>query len=125
MTPYSREEIAQLLENLGRIRDAKVRAAFLYLVTEAKTRAGYEAKPGKHGRILDFRYYRDEKWLYAFIPNQNSLLWYFRRPLLSEQTVDLSALRDVFDEVAVTNGEEITVRLNSLEDAERILSFLI
>ncbi len=125
MVPYSNQEITLLLEELDRINAQKVRAAFLYLVTDAKTRTEYVTRPDKHGYIYDFRYYRNDKWVYSFIPNQESLLWYFRRPLLNDYAVDVVSLRQVFEEVRITNGEEIAVRLCSLEDAQNVVGYLI
>ena len=78
----------------------------------------------KHGVFNNFRYYYQEKWFYSFIPNQQSLLWYFRRPLLNKYTVDIVSLQNQFGEVRVNSGNEITVRLNNFEDAARITAFL-
>ncbi len=123
--PYNKQETDLLLEELERIQGSEARSAFLYLVTDAKTRARYVVRPGKHGHIYDFRYYLDDKWCYAFIPNQRSLLWYFRRPLLNKYAVDMVSLRNEFEEVSVTNATEISVRLNDYDDAKKITGYLL
>ncbi|MDF2374575.1 MAG: hypothetical protein P1V21_27725 [Rhizobiaceae bacterium] len=125
MFTYSKEETQLLLEELDRVHISEVREAFLNLVTDAKTRQAYVVRPGKHGHIYDFRYYLKEKWCYAFIPNQNSLLWYFRRPLLNECAVDIVTLQHDFEEVRVTVAKEITVRLKNYDDAQKITNYLI
>jgi hypothetical protein len=125
MENYSSDEIGSLLDQLNRIKDVEVRRAFLFLITDAKTRSAYDVRPGTHGYIPDFRYYRQEKWLYAFIPNQRSLLWYFRRPLLTQVDVDFSFLETEFAEVSVTNGKEISVRIHNYDDAKNITKFLL
>ena len=124
MVPYSKEETILLIEEFDCVQSADARAAFLYLVTDAKTRSAYSCRPGKHGVFNNFRYYYQEKWFYSFIPNQQSLLWYFRRPLLNNYTVDIVSLQSQFGEVRVNGGNEITVRLNNFEDAARITAFL-
>lgn len=121
---YSAEDVRYLLDQLDRIVNAEVKQAFLYLITDAKLRPDYDVRPGTHGYIPDFRYYREGKWCYAFIPNQNSLLWYFRRPLLGQVTVDLAELKINFEEVNVTTSDEISVRINNYDDAVRITGFL-
>lgn len=125
MRPYSPDETRLLLEELDRVHSTDAREAFLFLVTEAKMRPAYDARPGRHGHIYDFRYYLEDKWCYAFIPNQQSLLWYFRRPLLNDYAVDLVALRRDFEEVSINKKEEITVRISDREDALKITGYLV
>ena len=125
MGPYSKEEINLLMEEFDRVESGSARAAFMYLVTDAVARPAYSCRPGKHGHIYDFRYYYQEKWCYAFIPNKSSLLWYFRRPLLNEYAVDILSLQNKFGEVKITGSQEIAVRLNNFEDAQRITSYLL
>jgi hypothetical protein len=125
MRGYSQVEIQTIFQHLERIQVAEVKEAYLFLVTEAKSRPNYEVRPGTHGYIRDFRYYRDGKWCYSFIPNQSSLLWYFRRPLLNDYAVDLPALQQNFLQVNLTSGNEITVRLGNYGDAAKIAEYLL
>lgn len=125
MKTYNEEETNLLIEELGRVEDPEARAAFFYLVTDAKMRRNYVVGPGGHGFVKNFRYYHNGKWFYSFIPNKNSLLWYFRRPLLNEYAVDTLSLKNSFDDVKVTGSNEITVRLNNFQDAARIVTYLI
>ncbi len=125
MKSYNKQETILLLEELDRIEVPEVRAAFLYLVTDAKMRRDYVVGPGGHGFVKNFKYFYGERWFYSFIPNKNSLLWYFRQPLLNEYAVDTVSLKDSFDEVKVTGSNEITVRLNNFDDATEIVTYLI
>lgn len=122
---FSKQEIELLLEQFHWIESKPVQAAFLHLVTDAKTRPDYEVTPRRHGYISSFRYYRDSKWVYSFIPNKGSLLWYFRRPHLNEHPVDLEKLHQQFSDVHVTSGEEMTVRISDLPDACRIAKHIL
>lgn len=117
MTP---EQIRQILEHLDCITVPAVREAYLYLTHHAETLTHYRCGPGQHGDVRDFRYEQGEAWPFAFIVNQNSLLWYFRLAGLKNPAASVSQLQREFDEVRENPAGEITVRISNLEDAQRM-----
>ena len=114
------ERIPLLTSHLDAISAAEVREAYLYLTHHAATLTAYECRPQDKGAIRDFRYYQGAEQPFAFIVNQQSLLWYFRPPGLKHPAADVARLREQFEEVKENTAGEITVRITKLEDAKRI-----
>lgn len=114
------EHIPLLLRHLDSITVPNIRQAYLYLTHHAATLREYQCRPGEHGDINDFRYEQGSKWPYAFIVNQQSLLWYFRKAGLGNPAADLDLLREHFAEARENPSGEITVRVADIDDARRI-----
>lgn len=114
------EHIPLLISHLDTISASGVREAYLYLTHHAATLPAYECRPQVKGAIRDFRYYQGAEQPFAFIVNQQSLLWYFRPPGLKLPAASVSQLQREFDEVRENPAGEITVRISTLEDAQRI-----
>ena len=79
------------------------------------------------GVLYDVRFFRNEKYCYAIIPNKKWLLWYFRKPALSMFPPNFDKLRDDFppqhingktcNKVEKNPAGEITVKLFGMRDA--------
>ena len=117
MTP---EQIKLLIEHFDRIAVPTVREAYLYLTHHSQTLTHYQCGAGQHGDVRDFRYEQGVAWPFAFIVNQKSLLWHFRLAGLKSPAASVSQLQREFDEVRENPAGEITVRISTLDDAQRI-----
>lgn len=125
MSEYSKAETQLIVSQLDSIKLNSVKAAYIFLISDAKQRSSYDVKPGGHGDVSDFRYYVNGEFRFAFIPNRKSLLWYFRVPALNSMSLNMEALEADFSEVRETNANEVTVRICDYDDAKRITTFLI
>lgn len=118
------DNIELLIRHLDKIAVPEVRQAYLYLTHHAATLREYECRADEHGDVDDFRYLQGTEWPFAFIVNQRSLLWYFRKAGLRHPAVVVPRLREQFAEVGENSIGEITVRLSSLDDAKRIAAMV-
>ena len=80
----------------------------------------FDCKPGGHGFIRDFRYGVGRVSYYAFIPNREWLLFYFRLPKRShfkiiENRISQSIQKDLFHR---RKDGERTFKVYSLKDAK-------
>ena len=114
------DHIPLLARHLDRIAVPEVRLAYLYLTHQAAALSQYQCRPGEHGDVDDFRYYQGPEWPFAFIVNQRSLLWFFRKAGLRHPEADVARLSTRFAEVRENSAGEITLRISSLEEAKRI-----
>jgi len=112
--------IPLLLKHLDLIVVPEVRQAYLFLTHHAATLRGYECRPVQKGAVADFRYEQGGEWPFAFIVNQQSLLWYFRPPGLRHSAANPTSLRQHFADVSENTAGEIKVRISNIEDAQRI-----
>lgn len=119
------QEHAELvLEHLDSIAVGEVRQAYLYLVLHATGLREYECRPQDKGEVRDFRYYRGGEQPFAFIVNQKSLLWYFRVPGLRHPSANVERLKALFSEVREIPRGEISARISSREDAQRMVELV-
>ncbi|MEE4382816.1 MAG: hypothetical protein V2J02_12525 [Pseudomonadales bacterium] len=115
----------QHVDNLERIVDPEVRAAYLFLICNAACLKRFQCEPGQHGVIPDVRFFDEQgNQPYAFIPNQKNLLFYFRLPAVRAAGFDADALRERFEDVAESPSGEWKVRLRDLEDARRLFTYV-
>lgn len=114
------EHVRLLLKHFDKIEVEAVREAYLYLTHHAAGLRDYECRPGMHGDVDDFRYEQGPEWPFAFIVNQKSLLWYFRKAGLRHPAANLDQLRSHFAEAKENTSGELTVRIATLDDAQRI-----
>lgn len=115
------EHVRLILAHLDTITVPAVREAYLYLTHHAATLTDYECRPQDKGEVRDFRYYQGAEQPFAFIVNQQSLLWYFRPAGLTHPAASVAGLEARFTEVRRNPAGEITVRITSLEDAKRLV----
>lgn len=106
------------------IATTEAKAAFSYLVGWSASLKGYECFPSDHGVIKDFRFILDGNWDFAFIPNQQCLLFYFRWPC---QQLDKYTRKDMFEtfpDVSENNAGEDTLKTSSLKQSNKLTSFI-
>lgn len=112
--------IPLLLRHFDKITVAEVRLAYLSLTHHAASLRDFLCRPGQHGEVDDFRYEQGTEWPFASIVNQKSLLWYFRSAGIRHPAASVVTLRQQFAEVREVQRGEITVRISTLSDAQRI-----
>ena len=114
------DHIELLIRQLDKISVPAVREAYLYLTHHASSLREWDCRPVRKGVVDDFRYCTNAEQPFAFIVNQRSLLWYFRKAGLRHPAASLAVLRPQFAAVNENSAGEITVRISNLEDAQRV-----
>ena len=71
-----------------------------------------------------FRFMRGNEWDFAFIPNQQWLLFYFRAPCLRLPKYTRQAIVERFPKAQETGSGEFSVRLMNLNDALRVSAYI-
>lgn len=107
-----------------RILNVGTLQAYRYLVGWGLASKEYSCFPQPQGYLDSVRFYRGASWDFAFIPNQKWLTFYFRKPCLKLAKYAGEAVTKKFPEAEETNEGEFIVRLSSLEEALRIVSYL-
>ncbi len=108
-------------ENLAHIKSRTVRIAYLYLIRVAGQLNGFDCYPTLKGVVRDFRYFSGDESPFAFIANQDSLLFYIRKPAFNRFKPDMARLKGLFSEVNLPRDYEITIRINDLKDARLLM----
>lgn len=114
-----------LVNHRQKIKDNEVADAFFYLVGHGLTLPGWKCTAGQKGFIPDFRYYLGKQHPYAFIVNQGSLLFYLRKhgmEMLGATRAD--GVRELFDNASRIRTGEITVRINNVTEAKKLVQHL-
>ena len=103
------------------IEDRDARDAFRYLVGLAAEDPRFDCHPQQKGVVLDFRYIdRIGEQPYSLIVNKGSLLLYFRRPALANNLGSKKLLTEKFSAVNENTRGELTVKLRSIADVQRL-----
>ncbi|MDT0684163.1 hypothetical protein RM543_15870 [Roseicyclus sp. F158] len=80
---------------------------------------------GGHGYIdRELRFVRDGRWYFAAVLNKSWVLWYFRRPAISELGLNLDELVQTFHSAELTSGGEVKVRVQDPMTAYAMLGWL-
>jgi hypothetical protein len=106
------------------LRTPEAKHAFLYIVGWAPTLKGYDCFPSSHGHIKDFRFLRDNKCDFAFIPKQKWMLFYFRKPCLSLPKFSREEIVFRFPGAKENKTGEFAVRLEYMDDVMRLASYI-
>lgn len=110
-------------EHIARIKSASVRQSYVLLIDQLK-RLGLRSSY-KSGKVPAVRW-RDarERYVFAFIPNNNHLLFYVRTPALAA-TPKLAGQAAALGLVSEVNrATEITLRIETVADATVIIEWL-
>ncbi|MCI4431562.1 MAG: hypothetical protein JHC40_20635 [Burkholderiales bacterium] len=95
--------------------------AFRYLVGLAAEDPRYNCYPMRKGEVLDFRFEdAHQEQPFSFITNKGSLLFCFRKPATQAGHWSKELLADHFDSVSENARGEVTVRLRSIADVQRL-----
>jgi hypothetical protein len=114
-------------EWLAYIETEGTRDAFLYLVGLAACVTGYTCFPKPKGVVRAFRFMlagNEEEQPFAFIPNQEWLLFYFRLPAVRSGRYSFDTLREAFDSANENEAGEWTVKLRSISEVKRLWRIL-
>lgn len=112
------------VEHYNSIVSSETKQAYSFIVGWAATLQEYVCFPGSHGFIRDFRSLRGEEWDFAFIPNQQWLLFYFRRPCLRLPKYARQEILRAFPDANETGGGEFTIKVVNLGDAVRLAAYI-
>jgi DGQHR domain-containing protein len=117
-----------LREHLDYIAETDVRRAAIRLIKHAETHPTLSCAPAMHGVIRTFAYHLDGAFLFAFIFNKSSILFYVRPPALRwASTQNVLDAPDVSKELTLrTNSAgEVTVKIVTDRDADSVNRHLI
>ena len=108
----------------GDVLDQGTKDAYAFLVGWGAASQQYACCPGSHGYIKDVRYMVGDAWYFSFVPNQQWLLFYFRKPCLGVPKYSRANIMQHFPAAKETSGGEFTVRVASLQDALRVARYI-
>jgi hypothetical protein len=109
---------------LDHIESEQARDAFVYVVGQAAALVEYQCYAQQKGEVPDFRFLRGNEQPFAFIPNKQWILFYFRAPAVRSGMYKLSSLQQQFDSATENTRGEWTVKLRSISDAKRLWALL-
>jgi hypothetical protein len=115
--PSSGERFYQLFE---KVEDTSVRFALMEGVLELPKLDGINVEPESHGYMSSLAIRREDKWCFSLAPAKLWLLLYVRKPELARGKLDLATVREVFSDVSERSDGELTVRLRSVRDVQRL-----
>jgi hypothetical protein len=121
---YSKLEIVGISDLLDCIESTEARQAFLLLITALSGAISVSATPGVHGFIKDFRVVQNSRNYFAFIPNKQWLLCYFRKPGFSDGMFQIDAILSHFPEAEKTKQGEMKLKVSDYETASRTAHYL-
>jgi len=94
------------------------------MIGSAATMPGFECFPTHHGIIPDFQYHNKNECLFAFIPNQQWLLFYFRKPALKRPQYSRETVLKRFPDAKENKNGELTLRVSDIDQARKLVEFL-
>ncbi|MNZ82292.1 hypothetical protein D3C78_1009860 [compost metagenome] len=106
------------------IQSSEAKQAYNYLIGWAASLNSHDCFPSSHGVIKDFRFMRGNDWDFAFIPNQQWLLFYFRNPCLNSEKFSKARVTESFPNATENNAGELTIRISTLEMAARFAEYI-
>lgn len=113
------------VEYLAKIGSDETRDAFFYIVGRASCLKELRCYPKNHGIVPAFRFFTGaEDQPFAFIPNNNWLLFYFRAPAVRSKRYSFSELKSRFESTEKNTSGEWTVKLCNIEDVRALFQFL-
>jgi hypothetical protein len=113
---------------LTHILAPETKDAFIFIVGYAACLSEYKCHPqfkGKNGPLRDFRFFnsRNEQ-VFAFIVNQQWLLFYFRAPAVRSNRYSFETIKSTFSSALTNNGGEWTIKIKSIADAKALTNML-
>jgi hypothetical protein len=110
---------------LAHVSDPGTKEAFVYLAGFAATLESLTCHAQFKGVVRDFRFYSvTGEQPFSFIINKRWLLFYFRPPSVWSGRYAPEALASLFPSMNTNKRGEWTVRVASLQDATRLVTFL-
>jgi hypothetical protein len=124
VSQFSQREIQRFLTALDRPKDQEVRQALFLLITDLKTNSPLSPTFGDHGVIKDIRFLLSERNYFALTVNDGWLLWYFRRPAISDGLVDTQDVKARFPTAQEKSNSEWAVRIHSFNEATDVANYV-
>ena len=115
----------QYLSLYEKITDEECREAYVYMIGQASIIQSLDCYPHGHGEVRDFRYYSGDEFLFAFIPNNEWLLFYFRTPALSRPEFAHDAVMKQFPQAEENNAGEIKLKIKNIDEAAKLVAFIM
>jgi hypothetical protein len=109
---------------LEKVRTESARTAYVYFIGWSATLTEYVCFPSGHGDICDFRFYRGRSWDFAFIPNHQWLLFYFRKPCQKIAKYEPSSIIRGIPSAKINPAGEVTVRVDSQALAMAVVRYI-
>lgn len=114
----------ELAKQIGENTSATARNVY-QLFARANLPTALSSQFGGHGYIdRELRFLRDGRWYFAAVLNKSWILWYFRRPAISDLGLSIDELVQTFPNAEVTSGAEVKVRVQDQVTAYAILGWL-
>lgn len=105
--------------------DETVRSIYLTLAN-AKLPDSMTVRPDAHGYISrELRFEINSRWYYSAVLNQSWVLWYFRRPALSDLAIEPEELVQIFATAELTGKREVKLRIKDFVTAHAILGWML
>lgn len=117
-----------MAERRARVRAGEALAAFDSLVAYGIAADHLAVAPGKQGHVRDVRFkpVKGEGWPFAFVPNQEDLLFLVRPLGVRALKITAGRLQRLFPEVAPGNkGKELKIRLQTERDARNVITHVL
>ncbi|HEX9857612.1 MAG TPA: hypothetical protein VGA75_04595 [Paracoccaceae bacterium] len=94
--------------------DGAARSIYL-LFAHAKLPNGMQVRAGGHGYIeKELRFQLNDRWYFSAVLNRSWVLWYFRRPALSDLGKEPEELLQLFPTAENTGSNEVKLRIQDL-----------
>lgn len=115
----------QVLANqLEETTSATVRTIY-QLFARANIPTALSSQFGGHGYIdKELRFFRDGRWYFAAVLNKSWVLWYFRRPAISDLGLSPDDLNQTFPSAEVTSRAEVKIRVQDSVTAYAVIGWL-
>ena len=99
------------------IRSMEVKQAFISIVGLSACLKTYRCYPQRKGSVRDFRFMdENNEQAFAFIVNQRSLLFYFRKSVVRSDRYNFETIRSALPSCKQNSRGEWTVRISTLQD---------
>lgn len=105
------------------VADDSAKRAFDVLLEWARSSRRLECFPKKQGYIRSFRYFRGAAWEFAFIPNAQWVLFYFRKPALKHGKITTNEILRRFPDAKELKGGDISLRISDTERAREVVDY--
>lgn len=104
----------------------QVRASFQYLVGVAATLRDFDCLIEQKGEVRKLQFYEKQthEQPFGFVSSREWLLFTFRAPAVRSTAYSLSELQSVFSSARENEQGEWTVRIRTIEDVDRLVSFI-
>ena len=119
LKPDTKEDM--IAEYRDVVADDDAKRAFDVLVEWARSSRHLECFPKQQGFLRSFRYFRGTAWEFAFIPNAQWVLFYFRKPALRRGKFTRSEILRRFPDAKELKGGALSLRIRDPDRARVVV----